>query len=99
MQVRVVLAVGRAHGRDLLAAADPLTPAHHHFLEMAVERIDIFHVAALAIRVPHDDDVSPTQVNVTGEDDDSVADAVNRISQISVAAADAVPVFTDVAAS
>src|SRR2546423_12916125 len=98
MQVRVVLAVGRTHGRDLLAAADALTPAHHHFLEMAVERVDVFHVAALAISVPHDNDISPTQVNVAGEDDDSIANAVNRISQIRVAAPDAVPVFTHVAA-
>src|SRR6185437_16745031 len=98
MEMRIVLAVGRAHRRDLLAARDPLTAANEHFLEVAVERVDIFHVAAIAISVPDDDDVSPAQMNIASKNHDAVAGGVDRIAEIGVAAANSVPIFADVTA-
>src|ERR1041385_2635443 len=98
MQVRVVLAVGRSHRRDLLPARDPLSAADEHFLEMAVERIDVFHVAAIPISVPENDHVSPAQMDIARKNHDAVAGGVDRIAQIGVATADAVPIFPDVAA-
>src|SRR5436190_11271210 len=98
MQVRVVLAVGRAHRGDLLATRDPLTATDEHFLKMTVKGVDVFHVAALAVSVPHDYDVAPAKMNVAGENHNAVSGAVNCVAQIGVAAASAVPIFAHVSA-
>jgi len=58
MQMRVVLAVGCPHRRDLLAARDPLAARDEHFLQVTIKRVDVFHVPALEIGVPHDNDVA-----------------------------------------
>src|SRR6476619_4021778 len=85
--------MGRDHRRDLLATRDPLTATDEHFLKVTVKRVDVFDVAALAVSVPHDNDVAPAQMNVTGENYNAVAGTVNRIAQIGVAAASAVPIL------
>src|SRR3977135_686987 len=90
---RTVETVRRAHGRDLLAARDRLAAPNRHAVKMSIESVDIFEVAVLAIGVPHDDHVPPPHVTIARENNNPVADAVNRISQIGVATTNPVPVF------
>src|SRR5438067_8188496 len=98
MEMRIVLAMRSPHRRDLLAASDPLTAAHQHRIKVAIKRVDIAYVAVFTIGVPDDDHIPPAQMDVPGKDHNPISDAVNRIAQIGVATADAVPIFTDVAA-
>ncbi len=64
---------------------------------MSVKRIDIFHGAIFAERVPDDDDIAPAHVTIARKNDDAIANAINRVTQIGIAAADSVPVFTEMA--
>src|SRR4051812_48155876 len=97
MQVSVVLAVGGSHGRDLLPPADALPAADEHRIQMPVKRIDVSNVAILPIGMAHDDHVPPPEVDVPRKHHDAVSDAENRVFQIGVAAANAVPIFADMA--
>jgi hypothetical protein len=96
MQVGIVEAVGIADRGDLLAARHGLAAMDQHFLHMAIERIDIFYRAAFAKGVPHDHHVSPPLMTIARKNDYAVADAVNWIAQIGVAAPNAIPIFPEV---
>src|SRR5580765_6956095 len=98
MKMGVVLPVRGSHGRDLLAAADPLPAADQHRVQVPVKGVDIADVAIFAVSVADDDHISPTQVDIARENNNAVANAVDRVAQIGVATADAVPIFTDMAA-
>src|SRR5438270_10010697 len=94
MQMGVVLPVCSAHRRDLLAARDACAAAHQHRVEVAVKGVDVADVAILPIGVPDDYHIPPAQMNVPGKNHDAVADAVDRVPQIGVAASNPVPIFT-----
>ena len=70
---------------------------HEKLVEVAVEGIDVADGAAFIIGVAQDDDVAPAEFVIDGEDDDAVADGINGIAEIGVAAAGAVPVLAQVA--
>ena len=68
-------------------------------VQMSVERVDGFDGVAfggLAEAVADHDDVPPAHVHVPRQDDDPVAGAVDRIAQVGIAAAVAVPVVAQV---
>src|SRR5450432_1181820 len=60
---------------------------------MAIKRVDRFHDPVFAIIMPNDDDVAPAEMNVPREDDYAVANAVDRIVEIAIAATDAIPIL------
>ena len=62
---------------------------------MPVKSIDRFQISFLAECVADDDDIAPAEMHIAREHHHTVADAVNRIAQIAVAAADAVPIFAE----
>src|SRR5579864_5292916 len=95
MQMRIVKPVGVSERRDLLAAPHRLTAMHHNRQQMSVERIDAARHAAIAICVTNDDYISPALVTITCEHDHAVANAVDRIAQIGVAAANSIPIFAE----
>src|SRR5581483_3027344 len=94
MQVRVIKPVRRSHGGNLLATSHGLAFANKNVEKMPIKGIDRSNRAALAVTVPHDDDVAPAHMTVPRKNDQTVANAINRVAQIGVAASDAVPIFS-----
>ncbi len=94
MKMRVIKSVGVSDRRDLLAAPHALTALHHDFVEMPIKRIDVSRPDSVAIRVPHDDNVPPALMTIARKNNNAVADALNRIAQIGVAAANSIPIFS-----
>src|SRR5207302_6068928 len=93
MQMRVIKTVRIADRGDLLPAFYSLTAANQNLLEVTVKRIDIAHASAVAERVPDNDHVPPPLMTIARKNDDTVADGVNRIAKVGVAATNAVPIL------
>src|SRR5881398_528093 len=62
---------------------------------MAVKRVDVFHRAILPERMPHNHHVAPAHVTIACEHHDPLPDAVDRISEVSIASADSIPILTE----
>ena len=97
MQMRIVEPVGITHRRNFLAPAHQLAAGNKNLLQVPVQRIDVFDLSVFTIAVPDNEHVPPAHVTIARKNDDALADAVNRIAEISVAAADPVPIFTEMA--
>src|SRR5439155_21187689 len=95
MQVRIINPMRRSDSADLLATRHALAITNQHRIEMPVKSIDRFQISFLAECVADDDDVAPAEMHIAREHHHTIADAVNRIAQIAVAAADAVPIFAE----
>src|SRR4029453_6286174 len=94
MQMRVVKTMRVADRRDLLIAPDRLSAMDQDVAEMPVERIDRAHASAFAVGVSDNDHVPPALVAIACENNNAIANDVNRIAQIGIAAANSVPIFT-----
>src|SRR5205085_12119685 len=92
-QKRVIKTVRIADRGDLLTPLHRLTAANQNFLKMAVKRIDIAHASAVAERVSDNDHVPPPLMTIARKNDDTVADGVNWIAKVGVAATNAVPIL------
>ena len=97
VQMRIVKTVGVPQRGDLVTTFHGLPAMDQDFLQMSVQRIDIPNGAAVAEHMTHDDHISPAHLAIARENHNPIADAINRITQISVAAAETVPVFTEMA--
>lgn len=93
MKVRFVLTVGGAHRPNLFAAPDDLARPHEHGVEMTEESVIRFRFATLFKLVAHDHDIAPAGVRVAGEGHLAVGNTVDRIVEIAVPAAGAIPVL------
>src|SRR6266480_1651672 len=93
MQMGVVETVGVTHRRNLLSAANGLSAMHQHLLHMAIKRIDVLNRSSFTKSVAHNDHVAPALMTIARKNYYAVADAVNWIAQVGVAAANAVPIF------
>src|SRR4026208_1866084 len=92
MQMRVILAMGGTHRSDLLSARNSLAPFHQDCVQVAIKRIDVFYRAIFPEGVTDNDDIAPTSVHVTCEDDDSISNTINRILEIRVAPTHTIPI-------
>src|SRR5580704_15762198 len=95
MKMRVVKAVRISDRCDLLAPPNALSALNQDFIEMPVKRIHVARSQSIAISMAHDDNVPPALMAVACENDDAIADTINRIAKIGVATADSVPIFTE----
>src|SRR5260370_23332235 len=86
MKVGKVTAVGGANSRDLLAAFHGLARMDEHVSHMPVIRLHVFPLAIFEIGVEQNDDVAPARATVAREQDATVRDRVDRVTQIAVLA-------------
>ncbi len=93
MEVRGIHAAVVAHAGDEFVALHELAHVDAEIEQVAVKRIDVFRLAVLEIRAADDDDVAPAEPVVFGKGDDAIGCGINRVAEIGVAAADAVPIF------
>ncbi len=63
---------------DLLAFVNELTFLHDYSAQMCVEGVDNKKDAFVIIGVAHDDDISPTAWSISGKNNNSRPDRVNR---------------------
>ena len=94
VEVRSVASMRGADRSDRLSARHALAGRDQEGVEMSIERINRFLDPVFAIIVPNDDYVAPAEMNVPRQDDHALANAVDRIVQIAIAAAAAVPILT-----
>jgi len=85
---------------DLLSFVDLLSLADCDLIEVSVERVGELQLFVLNPGMADDDDVAPGGMDVTGEDDQTVSDRVDRLSQAAFAASIGdEPVLTHMAAT
>src|ERR1700736_2729871 len=84
-----------ADRRNVLPALNGLAAMNEDFIEMTVKRIDVAHASAFAVGVADDDHVSPALVTISRKNNNAIADAIHRIAQIGIAAANSVPIFAE----
>lgn len=98
MEVGGIHAEVAADGAELLAALEFLAYFDEHFVKVAVEGIHVFDFAAggIPVGVADDGNVAPALADVVGEGDDAACAGVDGIAKIGIAAAAAVPIFTEV---
>src|SRR5688572_21015709 len=100
--MRAIHAAGGADGAELLAAREPLTDADVDAIEVRVQGLDDALAAAAAAAIAHAmhdaHDVAPAAAMIGGLDHAAVGDDEDRIAEIAVAAASAVPVRAEVRA-
>src|SRR6476660_8685351 len=94
MQMRIILAMGSAHCYDLLSARNSLAPFLQDCVQVPIKRIDVFDSAVFPEGVTDNDDIAPTSVDITREDDDSISNTINRILKIRVAPPNTIPIFS-----
>src|SRR5581483_10570853 len=92
--MRIVKTMRISNLRNLLAPFHGLPPTNKDLVQMAVEGINVAHTSALAIRVPHDDYVSPALMAIPRKNNDSIANGIDRVTEVGVTTADTVPIFT-----
>lgn len=105
VEVQLGVQVGGEHaavgsnGAYLVAALDELSQYNVDFIKMAIEGLAAknFFSAGFTEGVTHDDDFAPAAASVGCVGDETVANGVDGISQVGVAASYAVPVLSQVA--
>src|SRR6266851_2959042 len=97
MQMGVVNSVRGSHRRNLLSSGNSLALLHKNPIEMTVKRIDVFYCARFAKRMPHNHNIAPAKMHIASKNNDAIANAENRIAQISIATPESVPILAEMA--
>ena len=95
MEMRKISPIGCPNRGDLLTASHVLARMHQHLIDMSVIRLHIRTRAIVDLGMQHDDDVAPSRATIAREQNASIRDAINRIAQIAVFAADAVEIVAE----
>jgi len=98
MEMGWVHAKVRANATDRLSAFDSLADLDKYLIEMAVQGIAVFNfpVGGVAVSVAGDDHISPSGSDVVSESNDSIADGIDRSTEVRISTGTSVPVFTEV---
>src|SRR5437773_3104181 len=91
--MRVVLAVRGSHRSNLLATGNALPAPHQNRIEMTVEGIDMFDASVFPEGVSDNHNISPSPMNVARKHHNPISNAIDRIAQVRVSPANAVPIF------
>src|SRR5690606_30070826 len=85
------------HGADKLAAFDDLTFPDFAFVQVTVEGVDHLNFATrFAVSVADDHHIAPADFYVLAENDHTVANAVDGVTEIGISTANTIPVFAKV---
>ena len=93
VQVGGIHATVRPDRSDLLPPRDLLTFANHDLVEVGIHRVHGLELPALDEGMPHNDHIPPPHAGVHGEGHIAISDAINRSTQIAIAASHAIPVL------
>ena len=81
MEMRRIHSVVITYRADLLPPHDLLSLANKNPIEMSGEGVGKMELLILDPSVTNDDDIAPADTNVAGQNDDSIADGINRVAK------------------
>src|SRR6202011_5452253 len=97
MQMRLIESVRSAYRGNFLPTRHGLAAMDEHRVHVAIKRIDILDHPIFTITVAHDHDVAPAHVTIPRENHHPIANTVNRVAEVGVAAANSIPIFAKMA--
>lgn len=96
VEMREIHPTIRSDGADLLPLLDPLIQGDISVVEVPILGIDHSDGSVgLAVDVPDDDAISPSDPDVLGKDDNAVGDSVDGVAEVCIATADSIPVLSE----
>jgi hypothetical protein len=96
VQMRMIESVSVPNQTDLLTATNRLALGHRNFVQMRVQRISVFKLAAFVESVTDNDHVTPRTFEISGQSNHAVSDRMDRRSIDRSGPGRAHPIFTKV---